>query len=162
MERETTIYSSMDEPALPLVYTESGGKEINCLKGYLQDMGNAAARDSISVLPEDRALNIRIAEYGNTITGIRYRGERYLLLHPNYVGHPRKLCRGYGGIGRYIYKKEFGLPAGAGSDGLSGDKQHGRQQFPGICYYSGQLYSFYMGWSGRGDGGRTADNPSGV
>ena len=98
-------------------------------------MGNAAARDSISVLPEDRALNIRIAEYGNTITGIsyeirnlsldrliertqlenwgerrrkyprgspdtitpnagrdvsslpysRYRGERYLLLHPNYV-----------------------------------------------------------------------------
>ncbi len=72
MERETTIYSSMDEPALPLVYTESGGKEINCLRGYLQDMGNAAARDSISVLPEDRALNIRIAEYGNTITGISY------------------------------------------------------------------------------------------
>ena len=50
MERETTIYSSMDEPSLPLVYTESGGKEINCLRGYLQDMGNAAARDSISVL----------------------------------------------------------------------------------------------------------------
>ena len=35
-------------------------------------MGNQAARESISVLPEDRGLNIRIEEYGNTITGISY------------------------------------------------------------------------------------------
>ena len=72
MERETTIYSSMEEASLPLVYTESRGKEINCLRGYLEDMGNTAARESISVLPEDRALPIRIEEYGNTIIGIRY------------------------------------------------------------------------------------------
>ena len=57
MERETTIYSSMEEASLPLVYTESRGKEINCLRGYLEDMGNTAARESISVLPEDRSTS---------------------------------------------------------------------------------------------------------
>lgn len=38
----------------------------------MQDMGNQAARDSISVLPENRELGIKITEYGNTITGISY------------------------------------------------------------------------------------------
>ena len=72
MEKENTVYTSMEEPSLPVVYMKLNGKEINCLHGYMQDMGNQAARDSISVLPEDRGLNIRIEEYGNTITGISY------------------------------------------------------------------------------------------
>lgn len=72
MEKELTVYTSMDEPSLPVVYTNLGGKEINCLHGYMQDMGNQAARDSISVLPEDRGLSLRIEEYGNTVTGISY------------------------------------------------------------------------------------------
>ena len=62
----------MEEPSLPVVYTQLGGQEINCLHGYMQDMGNQAARESISVLPEDRGLHIRIQEYGNTVTGISY------------------------------------------------------------------------------------------
>lgn len=72
MEKEHTVYTSMDEPELPVVYTQLDGKEINCMHGYLQDMGNQAARDCISVLPENRGMNIRIAEYGNAITGISY------------------------------------------------------------------------------------------
>ena len=72
MEKESTVYTSMEEPSLPVVYTKLGSKDINCLHGYMQDMGNQAARGSISVLPEDRGLNIRIEEYGNTITGIGY------------------------------------------------------------------------------------------
>lgn len=72
MEKEYTVYTSMDEPELPVIYTELNGKEINCLHGYMQEMGNQAARESISVLPENRGMNIRIAEYGNTITGISY------------------------------------------------------------------------------------------
>ena len=72
MEKESAVYTSMEEPSLPVVYTQLGGQEINCLHGYMQDMGNQAARESISVLPEDRGLNIRIEEYGNTITGISY------------------------------------------------------------------------------------------
>ena len=72
MEKENTVYTSMEEPSLPVVYTKLNGKEINCLHGYMQDMGNQAARDSISVLPENRELGIKITEYGNTITGIGY------------------------------------------------------------------------------------------
>lgn len=72
MEKEATIYSSMEEPSLPVIYTVYNGKKINCMRGYIQDMGNQAARDSISVLPEDRSLRLSIAEYGNTITGISY------------------------------------------------------------------------------------------
>lgn len=72
MEKEITVYTSLDEPVLPVVYTQVNGKEINCLHGYMQDMGNQAARDSISVLPENREMEIRIEEYGNTITGISY------------------------------------------------------------------------------------------
>lgn len=72
MEKEATVYSAMDEPTLPVVYPQVAGKEINSLHGYLQDMGNQAARESITVLPEDRALSLRISEYGNTIAGISY------------------------------------------------------------------------------------------
>ena len=72
MEKEATVYSAMDEPTLPVVYPQVAGKEINGLHGYLQDMGNQAARGSITVLPEDRALTLRIREYGNTIAGISY------------------------------------------------------------------------------------------
>ena len=72
VKQEDTVYSSMDEPGLPVVYTEFQGEEINGLHGYLQDMGNRTARDSISILPADRSLTMRIHEYGNTITGISY------------------------------------------------------------------------------------------
>ncbi len=72
MEKEATVYSAMEEPTLPVVYPQSAGKEINALHGYLQDMGNQAARESITVLPENRALSLRIREYGNTIAGISY------------------------------------------------------------------------------------------
>lgn len=72
MEKEITVYTSLDEPVLPVVYTQLNGKELNCLYGYMQDMGNQAARECISVLPENREMKIRIAEYGNTITGISY------------------------------------------------------------------------------------------
>ena len=66
------VYSSMDESRLPVVYTEFEGKEINGLHGYVQDMGNRAAGEAISVLSSDRRLNLRIHEFGNTITEISY------------------------------------------------------------------------------------------
>lgn len=72
MEKENTVYTAMTEPTLPVVYPQMNGKEINELHGYIQDMGNKTARDSITVLPEDRALKLRIRAYGNTISGISY------------------------------------------------------------------------------------------
>lgn len=72
MEKENTVYTAMSEPTLPVVYPQVEGREINAMHGYLQDMGNQVARDSITVLPEDRALQLRIRAYGNTISGISY------------------------------------------------------------------------------------------
>ena len=50
MQKEEAVYSSMDAPEFPVVYTEFDGKEINALHGYIQDMGNQVAGESISVL----------------------------------------------------------------------------------------------------------------
>lgn len=72
VKQETTVYSDLGEATLPVVYTEYEGMKINCLRGYMQEMGNKAARETISVLPESRLLNLQIKEYGNTITGIQY------------------------------------------------------------------------------------------
>lgn len=71
-EQEDAVYSSMDAPGLPVVYTEFEGREINRLHGYVQDMGNCAAGEAISILPADRSLKLHIREFGNTITGISY------------------------------------------------------------------------------------------
>ena len=35
MEKENTVYTSMEEPSLPVVYMKLNGKEINCLHGYM-------------------------------------------------------------------------------------------------------------------------------
>ena len=67
-ERE---YVSMEEASLPVVYLYTMGREMNPLCGYVQDMDGEAA-DSLTVLPEDRLLPIRIAEYEGEVTGLRY------------------------------------------------------------------------------------------
>ena len=72
VEAEFTVYTSMEEPRLPVLYAELGGHEANAMHGYMQDMGSAASGDCITILPEDRGLNIRIAAYGNNVTGVSY------------------------------------------------------------------------------------------
>ena len=72
MEKEETVYTSMAQPSLPLVHASMEGREVNRMYGYIQDMGNAEARSSITLLPENRALEIVIESYGNTITEIQY------------------------------------------------------------------------------------------
>ena len=62
----------MDEAALPVVSATMFGRDVNFLHGYTQDMKQAVARDSLTVLPSDRALNIRIADFGGSIRGISY------------------------------------------------------------------------------------------
>lgn len=66
------IYTSMEEASLPVVYVSMFGKNMNPLHGYLQDMKQMTARESLTILPSDRMLNIQIEEYGSEITGIQY------------------------------------------------------------------------------------------
>ena len=49
------VYTMIGEQKLPVVYVEMYGREMNPMHGYRQDMGNTAARDSLTVLPQDRA-----------------------------------------------------------------------------------------------------------
>lgn len=69
---EAMVYTSMDEAALPVVYADMFGREMNLLHGYTQDMKQSVAREALTLLPEDRALPIRIADYKGNIGGISY------------------------------------------------------------------------------------------
>ena len=66
------VYTSMDEAALPVVYADMYGRKMNLLHGYVQDMAQTVSREALTVLPQDRNLNLGIADYNGTITGIQY------------------------------------------------------------------------------------------
>lgn len=72
MERENTVYSVMDEPTLPVAYVSANGYLMNPMHAYLQDMGNKAARDMITVLPENRQLELVVQEYDNMVASASY------------------------------------------------------------------------------------------
>ncbi len=71
-EREYAVYSKLEEPTLPVLYADVDGTYVNVMHGYMQDMGNRASSDSITPLPEDRRLGIKLQLYGNTITELSY------------------------------------------------------------------------------------------
>ena len=69
---EGTVYTSMEESELPVVYMNVLGREMNCLHGYVQEMNSAKLRDSLTVLPQNRTLDIRIGRCQGRVTGIYY------------------------------------------------------------------------------------------
>ncbi len=71
-EREYAVYSSMEEPTLPIISATAAGREINVMHGYMQDMGNKAAPDCITPLGENRRLPLTIRLYGNSLAGFSY------------------------------------------------------------------------------------------
>lgn len=70
--KEDTVYTVFEDMRLPVLYVDMYGREMNPMYGYRQDMGNAAARDRLTVLPEDRALRIHFTPGEEAILGIRY------------------------------------------------------------------------------------------
>lgn len=72
MEQDETIYVVMDDASLPIVTVEMLGRTMNRMPGYCQDMGSAAAGDSLTVLPEDRMLPVHIAGSADGILGLSY------------------------------------------------------------------------------------------
>lgn len=69
---DAMVYTSMDEASLPVVSMEMFGRSMNLLHGYTQDMKQSVARQALTVLPEDRALRLRIKDYGGGIEKISY------------------------------------------------------------------------------------------
>lgn len=67
-----TVYAAMDNASLPIVTVEMYGREMNRMPGYLQDMGNSASSDSLTILPEDRQLPVHITGRADAVLGISY------------------------------------------------------------------------------------------
>lgn len=67
-----TEYLVFEKARLPVVYVEMYGREMNPMYGYRQDMGNAAARESLTVLPQNRELPVHITGGSENVLGIRY------------------------------------------------------------------------------------------
>ena len=80
-EKEYTVYTALETPRLPVVSVEYAGLVINPMPGYLTDMGNAAADDCITVLPEDRRLSIRADGQTGNIAGVSYEVRSLDLAH---------------------------------------------------------------------------------
>lgn len=70
--QDGNVYAAMEGATLPVAYVSMYGRDMNLMHGYRQDMGNVTARDSLTILPEDRALHVRIAGYDGNVLGIRY------------------------------------------------------------------------------------------
>lgn len=70
--QDETVYVAMDDASLPIVTVEMFGREMNRMAGYRQDMGNAVAADSLTILPEDRALSVHITGKADAVLGISY------------------------------------------------------------------------------------------
>ena len=70
--RGDRVYTVMEESSLPVVYMDMLGREMNCLHGYVQEMSGAGHWSSLTVLPEDRQLKIRIGRCQGAVTGIYY------------------------------------------------------------------------------------------
>ncbi len=72
IEKQDTVYTAMEDPTLPVVYTSMFGSYDNRMPGYLEDMEQKTARDCLTVLPQDRQLKLKIANYGESVLSIRY------------------------------------------------------------------------------------------
>ena len=70
--KEQVVYVDMGEASLPAVSVEVFGRKTNPMAGYVQEVDNRAAGNSLTVLPEDRALTVLIEKGGDAVTGISY------------------------------------------------------------------------------------------
>lgn len=71
-EREYAVYTNMEEPTLPILFADIDGSYGNAMHGYIQEMGNKAASDSITPLPLDRKLGLKLKLYDNVVTELSY------------------------------------------------------------------------------------------
>ncbi len=72
MEQDEPVYVAMEQPSLPIVTVDMYGRKMNRMAGYCQDMGNAAAEDSLTILPENRVLPVYVAGRADGILGVSY------------------------------------------------------------------------------------------
>ena len=71
-EEDGTVYTSIEDADLPVVYMEQFGREMNCLYGFVEDNSRRAGRGDLTVLPQDRRLNVVFEDVDSRVKGIQY------------------------------------------------------------------------------------------
>ena len=71
MDKSEAVYTVMEEPSLPVVYTSMFEGEENRLAAYRQEMRQTVSRESLTVLPEDRQLQVRVSPCSRQITAVQ-------------------------------------------------------------------------------------------
>lgn len=72
MNQSQTVYTTMEAPTLPVVYTDLFGTEKNRLIGYRQEMDADVARETLTILPQDRQLKVYCQGYGVNPAKVTY------------------------------------------------------------------------------------------
>ena len=72
MDKSDMVYTVMEDPSLPVVYARMFAGEENRLAAYRQEMSQAVSRETLTVLAEDRQLELRVAECSSAITAAQY------------------------------------------------------------------------------------------
>lgn len=71
--RSTGKGEEMEHATFPVVYVQENGQMMNELHGYASDMSAVSMRDTITPLPDNNVLQLKIRNYGETIRDVSYR-----------------------------------------------------------------------------------------
>lgn len=110
------LTTDLAAPTLPVVYFEDNGHPLNELHGYVEEMSVISMRDTITPLPENGKLSLRIDPYDNKIKEVSFQileSER----RPAGTGRKRPgVRRQNGGDRNHQRRKSVGR-----ADGISAD-----------------------------------------
>jgi hypothetical protein len=59
-KKESTVYTTVSEPSIPVVWADTCGKKMDCMRGYVTETTADIAADTLIILPQDRKLPIHI------------------------------------------------------------------------------------------------------
>lgn len=65
-------YTAIEDADLPVVYMQMFGKNMNRLYGFVEDKPESAGRSTLTLLPDDRNLNVSFQNVTTKVTGIQY------------------------------------------------------------------------------------------
>ena len=108
------LTTDLAAPTLPVVYFEDNGHPLNELHGYVEEMSVISMRDTITPLPENGKLSLRIDPYDNKIKEVSFQirslnGDRLVQERPG-------VRRQNGGDRNHQRRKSVGR-----ADGISAD-----------------------------------------
>lgn len=68
----TDLTIEMSKASLPMISMKVEGEKVNVLHGYTREMNGSYLRETLTPLPDNRALTIDVATFGETISHITY------------------------------------------------------------------------------------------